>query len=1157
MRRNPRRRRSRSGSESGGAEQFEQRLLLTAVPWIDAPNLTLSFAPDGTDVAGRPNELYEVLDSLGPRDEWTSAITRGFETWTSLVDANLTIIPDGGQKFGTAGVTYADPRFGDVRIAAIPLEESVFAMSVPHDQFVVGTWAGDIIINSNANWTSIDDVFRVVLHEAGHVMGLEHSDDPNSPMFTHGIPDSITPTQEDTDLLLELYGIERGDDEERIQHESDDDDQDNDVFDSATLLNPTAGYPKLRYTLTGNIASEDDVDIYRFRGYEDTETEAEVTTIALRSTQRGRLLPKITLHDDEGRRIHPDDLEILQHGNGSIVIQTDEVDPEEDYFIRIRSAVNEDEVSSGDYHLTVSSRVEPTEPRDAIEGELTDEFNEEFHTLYLSRPQLISMAIEVDREPEAHRNTAVGLALFDANGDLITTTSANDGETRSLETQLLPAGTYYISVRAESEDELPELFYNVFWFEVNRDSGPLPTDPTGDAAFPCKDGSGNHCFPDGHVSPNPTHTNPGTGNSPPNFDRYAILLSWLSWWADDNTGSGWVDPNNDQFSVPQGTSTSLDVTENDTAVAPLEVRSVQQPAQGAASLNLNGTIQFEAPASFSGSTTFEYEIGAQQAAVAPQLAAGDSFGSSVALFGPLAVVGAPFSDIERTDAGAAYVYRRVGAEWVLEQTLVASDAQAGDRFGTRVAVDGTTIVVSAPREDELGKNSGAAYVFEFDPDTEEFFEELKLQDPKGREKDLFGSSVAVYGDTIVVGAMADDGRGTNSGSAFVFDRDVGGPDNWGLTQKLKASDASTTAQFGWSIDVEENRMVIGARRDDVAGVNAGAAYVFERTGGSGDDWNEVTRLVPSGVRDRDGFGGDVGISGSTVVVGSPLEDDNGKNSGAAYVFQQNAGGNNNWGQTQVFQGQRAGDKTGFSVSIDQSVMVVASPAADPNAVLNAGSATVYAFDSAASQWNEDYRVTPDVAKQGDLVGWSTDVFRGTTLLGAPRSDADGSKSGHLVVEDTRRATAQVTVDVGSPLQAESIGSSEFIKYATSEELHAATDRAIELWGVEPRTYSVQFADLDGSLLGLTIGSRILIDRDAAGHGWFSGDTGHGMSLDTVVAHEFGHVLGLRDTYEDADVGSLMFGRLDAGQVRMNNVSLDQLFKSRDAELFEPRDLRAI
>jgi hypothetical protein len=172
---------------------------------LESSQLSLSFAPDGTDIAGASSELHALLDEFGV-DAWQQTVLRAFQTWAQHVSADVGVRRDGGQPFGTPGARLGDDRFGDIRIGARPLANRVMAISVSQDSVVSGTWAGDVIFNSEADFASLDDLFSVTLHEAGHIFGLEHTDEESSPMHVHGVSDSVQPSAADIALLQELHG---------------------------------------------------------------------------------------------------------------------------------------------------------------------------------------------------------------------------------------------------------------------------------------------------------------------------------------------------------------------------------------------------------------------------------------------------------------------------------------------------------------------------------------------------------------------------------------------------------------------------------------------------------------------------------------------------------------------------------------------------------------------------------------------------------------------------------------------------------------------------------------------------------------------------------------------------------------------------------------
>jgi hypothetical protein len=213
-------------------------------------------------------------------------------------------------------------------------------------------------------------------------------------------------------------------------------------------------------------------------------------------------------------------------------------------------------------------------------------------------------------------------------------------------------------------------------------------------------------------------------------------------------------------------------------------------------------------------------------------------------------------------------------EWA---KLTASDGATGDRFGHSVASSGDTVIVGAIGDTDY---AGSAYVFQRNAGGPGNWGQVaKLTASDGAAGDRFGMSVSISGDTVVVGARLDDDNGDDSGSAYLFERDEGGPGNWGQVVKLTASDGSFWAIFGVSVSISGETAVVGART-----LSNGSAYLFERDAGGAGNWGEVAKLTASDGALNDDFGTAVSIGGNTIVIGAYADDDNGEDSGSAYVF---------------------------------------------------------------------------------------------------------------------------------------------------------------------------------------------------------------------------------------------------------------------------------
>jgi len=311
-------------------------------------------------------------------------------------------------------------------------------------------------------------------------------------------------------------------------------------------------------------------------------------------------------------------------------------------------------------------------------------------------------------------------------------------------------------------------------------------------------------------------------------------------------------------------------------------------------------------------------------------AAYDYFGISVSLSGDTALVGAYGDNVSYT--GSAYVFVRSGTSWTQQAKLLASDGATDDMFGASVSLSGDTALVGARGDDDNGSASGSAYVFARNGTS--WTQEAKLLASDGAAQDYFGISVSLSGDTALVGARFDDDNGNKSGSAYVFARRG---TSWTQEAKLLAGDGAANDWFGDSVSLSGDTALVGARFDDDNGSASGSAYVFARNGTS---WTQEAKLLPSDGATYDEFGGSVSLSGDTALVGAPLDANNGSYSGSAYVFARSG---TSWAQAAKLRARYGAtyDWFGGSVSLSGDTALVGAHADDDNGS-DSGSAYVFA-----------------------------------------------------------------------------------------------------------------------------------------------------------------------------------------------------------------------
>ncbi len=336
------------------------------------------------------------------------------------------------------------------------------------------------------------------------------------------------------------------------------------------------------------------------------------------------------------------------------------------------------------------------------------------------------------------------------------------------------------------------------------------------------------------------------------------------------------------------------------------------------------------------------------------------------------------------------------------QKLGAFDAETGDWFGHSVDMtyDGTAssvAIIGAYRDPEAGVDAGSAYVYRYDPSFDTWVHEQKLLASNAATGDEFGRrSIAIAGNVAVVGASRHDGAADNSGSAYVFRFDPG-TQEWNEEQELTASDASELAGFGVSVCVSDDVIIVGAWGDSEVALRGGAAYVF-RYDTKLEQWIEQQKLVASDAAGNDQFGNDVALSGDVVVIGANARDEGAVDTGAAYVFRYDSD-LLEWLEEQKLTADDGDfqDLLGWAVAVDEPFpgthVAVLGARFDDSAASNAGSAYVFRYDSISGTWLEEQELTAADAAASDLLGTSVSIDGDLIAIGAENAAAATPNSG--------------------------------------------------------------------------------------------------------------------------------------------------------------------
>jgi len=378
--------------------------------------------------------------------------------------------------------------------------------------------------------------------------------------------------------------------------------------------------------------------------------------------------------------------------------------------------------------------------------------------------------------------------------------------------------------------------------------------------------------------------------------------------------------------------------------------------------------------------------------------AGDRFGRSIAIDNGVVAVGAIGDDDNGSSSGSAYLFdASTGAQLFM---LLASDGAAVDWFGTSIAIDNGVAAVGARNDNDNGSVSGSAYLFDVS-----IGEQFKLLASDGAAGDEFSRSIDINSGVVAVGARNDDDNGDSSGSAYLFDTSTGAQ-----ILKLLPSDGAAGHQFGYSIAIDNGVVAVGADGDDDNGASSGSAYLFDTSTGT-----QLVKLLPSDGAAGHQFGWSIAIDNGVVAVGVRLDDDNGASSGSAYLFDTSTG-------TQILKllpsDGAAGHQFGYSIAIDNGVVAVGATGDADN---GGSSGSAYLFD--ASTGAQLFKLLPGDGAAFDRFGWSIDINNGVVAVGARNDDDNGDSSGSAYLFDASTGAQLLKLLPSDPAAGDQFGTS--------------------------------------------------------------------------------------------------------------------------------------
>jgi len=369
----------------------------------------------------------------------------------------------------------------------------------------------------------------------------------------------------------------------------------------------------------------------------------------------------------------------------------------------------------------------------------------------------------------------------------------------------------------------------------------------------------------------------------------------------------------------------------------------------------------------------------------------DSIGESVSISGLIAVVGSPDADDNGGGSGSAYIFDANPTSTTFGEQLaklLPEDGGENAFFGSSVSICGDVIAVAAICDSQLAECAGAVYLFDGDPTSNSFGTQLaKLVAPDGERADFFGRSVSGDGHVLAISAIGNDTHKSNTGSVYLFSVDPSTTDFGSFLIQLKADDAAQDDEFGNAVSLNGTTLAVSAWRDDDNGDNSGSAYLFNADPASSRFGDQLIKLIPNDGEEDDQFGWSLSLSDGIVVVGSLFDEDNGPVSGSAYLFDADSTSptlGHQLAKLLPTDGQSF-DSFGFSAALGSGLAIVGATQDDNEIGTNSGS--VYVFDANPSSVSFGTQLSKLLTSNGqdnDHLGEAVAMDETAVIVGASR-----------------------------------------------------------------------------------------------------------------------------------------------------------------------------